>query len=130
MTAVLLLAMAILPTTQPVVDRVDVIEVSHVYSAQGDHVFSQLLFWELASDGEYDLRTWLLLKQGGHRPEYDFARGDYVARFSSWEQFHEVRAPVFRETWTQYDPELIARDRMPKENRRGLTLQRDRASHP
>jgi hypothetical protein len=31
-----------------------------------------------------------------------------------------VRAASFRETWTQYDPELIERDYLPKEKRRGF----------
>ena len=114
------LLLAILPASEPIVDRVDLIEVNHVYDGRGKHVFDQLIFWDWSED-RYEVRAWRLLKTKGQWPE---KRGqDWVATMTDGERLREIRATIFRETWTQYDPEVWERDRTPKERRRGLLLQ-------
>ena len=53
---------------------------------------------------------------------HDWPRGDYVLLWHDGELLREVRAAAWRESWTQFDPEMHDRDRFPKSARRGLTL--------
>lgn len=98
----------------------DVLELNHFYDEHGKLVFDQWLFWDWNPvDRRYDVRAWLLNKGKQRR----------VATTLSWDDnghLRRVRAIEFRETWTQYDPELVAREVRPKEYRRGLTPPRPR----
>lgn len=44
----------------------------------------------------------------------------YSATWHDGELLRVIEAASFRETWTQYDPELVERDYLPKERRREL----------
>lgn len=119
----ILLALAILPAPDPIVDRVDLVEVNHFYDERGKLVFNQLLFYDWRPfQSEYEVRAWRLLKGRDQRPERDHRSGEWVTIFHDGGIFREVRAAAIRETWTQHDPELTERDNLPKEKRRGLTL--------
>lgn len=116
-----LLAMAILPLDGTASDRCDAIELNHVYDATGNHVLSQLVFWEWRGD-DLHVRAWRLHK-GGERP---------LQRDGEWRAIvcecggliREIRAASFTESWTQYDVERLDRDRFPQESRRGLLFER------
>lgn len=45
--------------------------------------------------------------------------GDYLLLFRDGELLRQIRSPIWRETWLQYDPEQLDRDRPPCA-RRGL----------
>jgi len=114
-------AVALNPPDVAIADYVDVIEINHYYDEQGKLVFDQLLFFEWSpAESCYHLRAWRLVKTRSHIPQKDWVRGDYVATFHDGDSLRTVRAKVLRETWTQYDPELIERERLPKERRREL----------
>ena len=118
----LLLLLAVLPMPGVTCDRVDVIEVNHVFDAQGKPVLTQLIFYDWRPcQSEYDVRTWRLLKHCDHRPELDRRSGEWVARWHDGDVLREVRSTAFRESWTQYDVERIERERLPQEWRVDLT---------
>lgn len=106
-------------------DYVDLVEVNHVHDQRGKRMYSQALFYDwLPRRGEYQVRAWRLLKDEADRPERDFQRGDWVMIFTEGSRLREVRAAVYRESWTQYDREQAERDRLPKDYRPGLLFER------
>ncbi len=127
-TALALTLFAALPQADIAVDSVDLVEVNHVYDAQGKPVLVQAVFYDWRpQQGEYHVRAWRLLKSEDQRPMRDFRRNDWVMVFHDGGLLREVRAANFRETWTQYDVERIERDRMPQEYRTGLLYERQPA---
>lgn len=127
MSAFLALAVAaaawgLTPSQQVVVDHVDLVEVNHFYDEQGKRVFDQVIFYEwCGAEGRYNVRAWRLLKTHEQVPLKDWKRGDYVAVWHDGETLREVRSRSIRETWTQYDPELVEREFLPKEQRKELS---------
>lgn len=115
-TAILL---AILPLPDDIVrDSVSVTEINHYYDSNGCHIFDQIIYWDWEQD-HYNVRAWRLLKHESQRPSYIGRRGWVTTHFDG-ETLRRVRAESFRETWTQYDVELLERDILPPERRRGL----------
>ena len=102
-------------------DSVDLVEVNHYYDEQGRHVFDQTIFYDWCSvQCRYNVRAWRLLKSQSQLPHRDWHSGGYVATWHDGSILRKVRASSFRESWTQYDPELVERDYLPKEQRRDL----------
>jgi hypothetical protein len=119
--AIILAATVLNPPEAVVADHVDVIEINHFYDEHGKLVFDQVLYFDWSpSQSRYNVRAWRLLKSSAQVPQKDWQRGDYVARFYDGDALREIRATSVRETWTQYDPELIEREFLPKERRREL----------
>lgn len=121
--------LAIVPIEDVVCDRVDCVEVNHFYGEQGRLIFDQAIFYDWSpADERYQVRDWRLVKNPAQIPTRDWARGvdpqDRVPRYTAtWldgEVLRRVEADSYRETWTQYDPELLEREQFPKERRRGL----------
>ena len=103
-------------------DQVDLIEHNHFYDEQGRHVFDQLIFYEWSRhDARYQIRDWRLIKTPNQVPYRDVQRNLYVVSWHDGRHLREVRAKLIRETWTQYDPELVERSVLPKEQRRELS---------
>jgi hypothetical protein len=110
------------PTQQVVVDHVDLVEVNHFYDEHGKRVFDQVIFYDWCADaGRYNVRAWRLLKTQDQVPLKNWQRGDYAAVWHDGDILREVRSRSIRETWTQYDPELVEREFLPKEQRRELS---------
>jgi len=102
-------------------DRVDLIEVNHFHDDQGRLVFDQVIFYEWSpGEGRHQVQAWRLLKNAAQKPRRDFKTGEYVATWHDGELLREVRAPAARESWTQYDPELVEREHFAKERRKDL----------
>jgi len=96
----------------PVVDQVDVIEVNHFYDENGKLVFDQLIYYDWNRvDCRYDIVAWQLLKD-------QVMDRDGVIWWDT--KLHRVRTKIWRESWTQYDPELQSRESFPACMRRGL----------
>jgi hypothetical protein len=115
------LALALNPPEAAVADHVDVVEINHFYDEHGKLVFDQVLYFDWSpAQSRYNVRAWRLLKSPAQVPQKDWQRGDYVATFYDGDVLREVRATSVRETWTQYDPELVEREFLPKERRREL----------
>ena len=120
--ALLCSALGTNPIRHVTVDQVEVIEYNHFYDEQGRHVFDQLIFFDWSPrENRYQIRDWRLIKTVSQAPYHDAVRGFYVATWHDGLTLRQVRGASIRETWTQYDPELIERAVLPKEHRRELT---------
>lgn len=78
----------------------------------------------------YQVRAWRLVKNPACLPHRDWRQGGYTC--GPWEDQELMRiihAAAFRETWTQYDPELVEREWLPKEKRREL-IQKPKPKNP
>jgi len=102
-------------------DQVDLIEVNHFFDEQGRLVFDQVIFYDWSSvDNRYNVRAWRLLKSTAQIPRRNWNQGVFWAVWHDGEVLRKVRSKGIHETWTQYDPELLEREYLPKENRRDL----------
>ena len=68
----------------------------------------------------YNVRAWRLVKHPSQLPQRDWETGVYQAMWQDGEQIRYICSKEIRETWTQYDPELLEREYLPKEKRREL----------
>ena len=149
MTEICLLLITLLPIDQEIEEHVDRIELNHFYSGDGKLVFDQVIFWDWnQSLARYEIRDWRLIKDCRYvddtrkqqwdtehpdgppyvpesRPVHAWPRSRSGRPLCDWfdEKSHKPRrvtADVLIESWTDFDPELIDREKLPQENRRGL----------
>lgn len=117
----LVLVLGLNPYEDVARDSVDLIEVNHFYDEHGRLVFDQVIFYDWSPEhSRYMVRAWRLVKNPAQLPQRDWQDGGYVAVWQDGEVLRDVRATAMRETWTQYDPELLEREYLPKEKRREL----------
>ena len=105
---------------------VSVIELNHVCSvteqADGGRVvtvhISQLIFWQLASDGHFHVRDWRYLKDA-QMPRYDFNSRLWCVQWldRTW-SLYRVTSPAYLETYSLADPEVQDRKLKPVSTRR------------
>lgn len=122
MTLALIIAvLSLLPSDDVAVDAVDMVEVNHFYDDEARHVFDQLIFrdWD-ARANRFQVRAWRLLKFTSQSPTHNWSTGRYEIIWHDGEVTRRVEARAYRETWTQYDPEMRERSYLPKEQRRRL----------
>lgn len=109
---ILIAALTILPQGE-LPERCDLIECNHFFDSDGREVFVQHLAWDWhARHGCHHIATWALCKQ--EQARHCYTSGDWIVCMKE----RQFRAPVYRETWTQHDPELLDRERWPVANRR------------
>jgi hypothetical protein len=121
MFAVIFAALSLTPQEDVACDELDLIEINHFYDEQGRLVFDQVIFYDWSPvESRYNVRAWRLLKSPAQMPRRNWNRDDFVAVWHDGDVLRKVRAKAVRETWTQYDPELVAREHLPKEKRREL----------
>lgn len=105
-------------------ERVDLIEINHFHDDQGRPVFDQIIFYDWSqTDQRYQIRDWRLLKNANQIPLRNTGDGEYVAvwtDFKSRDALRKTQAKLLRESWTQYDPELVEREFLPEGKRRKL----------
>lgn len=116
-----LLLLAVIPPELVARESVDLIEVNHFYDEQGRLVFDQVIFYDWSPPhSRYQVIAWRLVKCRSQLPSRDWNGGGHVAIWADGETIRSVRAAGYRETWTQYDPELVERETLPKCQRREL----------
>jgi len=116
-----LLLLGIIPHDDVVRESVDLVELNHFYDEHGRLVFDQVIFYDWSpGDSRYMVRAWRLVKNPNILPVRDWDRGGYRSLWQDGEQLRDIHALSFRETWTQYDPELVEREFLPKERRKEL----------
>lgn len=114
-------ALGLSPNTDVAHDVVDLIEVNHFYDEHGRLVFDQVIFYDwCGAQCRYQVRAWRLLKKPSQVPHRNFATGEYETIWHDGDVLRRVRGKSFRESWTQYDPELREREHLPKDRRREL----------
>jgi hypothetical protein len=114
----LLLASWLEPRCPLVRSQVDLIELNHFYNDDGGLCFHQYVFWKWDQQLGYRVQAYRVLK--GQFPGPCRHGSGYRARWCDNGVARDVTAPYFRETWTQYDPELEDCTRFPKEFREDL----------
>ena len=89
--------------------RVDLIELNHYFDCQGKHQFDQVIFYEWSPDfRRFHVIAWSLVEGDLKRMPRQLAGSGLtsVTWFDRDAKVHrEVRAKLYRETWTQSDPE-------------------------
>ncbi len=109
---------------RPVIDRVEIIERNFFYDENGRLVFEQIIGWEKGR-----VRFWIL---DNHQKSIEMERlkSGGVLRFDEGPVFREIWCTTFAETYTQYDPELVDRDVLPREQRMPLSTRKKPAKCP
>ena len=119
--AVLLTALSLNPVEDVAAERVDVIELNHFYDDRGRLVFDQIIFYDWSvHESSYQVRDWRLLKSPAQIPHRNWPEGTFIAVWHDSGVLRRVEAKQLHESWTQYDPELVNRTVLPKEQRRLL----------
>jgi hypothetical protein len=122
-TTLLLVLSAIVASTprdEATVDRVDLVELNHCFDEYGRPAIDQLIFYDwCTTECRFQVRAWRLLKTPAQMPRPDVS-GGYMIRWQDGAVLRQIYAKQFRETWTQYDPELTEREFLPKDKRRDL----------
>lgn len=118
-------AITLSPAEEITVDQVDLIEVNHFYDDQARLVFDQIIYYDWSSEhNRYQVRDWRLIKSESQIPLRDWRSGGYVSEWQDFKQrngLRRVKAKSLRETWTQYDPELVEREFLAQDKRSELT---------
>ena len=120
--AIVLLSLTSQPALgEAVVEQVDLIEVNAFYDETGRPVFDQIIFYDWDWDaGRYQVLAWRLIKKADQYPQRNWGGGGYVAIWFDGDTLRKVKSYAVSHTFTQTDPELTARDSLPKEQRREL----------
>ena len=94
-------------------ESIDMIELNHFYDPAGRHIYDQVIFYHLAPEtGKYRVRAWCLVEDRetlSRRPFRNPATGQ--VRVDWYDGEHKVlrrlASPIYRESWTQVDPERM-----------------------
>lgn len=90
-------------------DRVDLIELNHCYDEDGERSFAQVVFYRWI-DGEYRSAGWISAGAGRlPRRVGGVWRCTWCEIVAGGVIMHVADAPHYRETWTQFDPEMASR---------------------
>ncbi len=90
-------------------ERVDLIELNHFYDDLGRHAFDQVIFYEWSPDfRRFHVIAWSLVEGDLQRlpsrvPGSDDTRVQWFDRDARVNR--QVQAKLYRETWSQQDPE-------------------------
>ncbi len=105
-------------------DKVDLIEVNFYYDEKGQPVLQQLIFFDWSeADQRYEVRSFRIIHELHQLPRRMHKNGLYVVIWQDQMDnvLRKVYAKSIRQTRTQYDPEMVHRKLLPKEQRRGLS---------
>jgi len=110
------------PTESHLEDRVDLIEVNHLYDLSGRPVIHQMIFyqWDRVTH-RFQVRAWRLLKSNDQLPQRNWSQDNYVSQWRDLSTMRKVYAENVRETWTIYDPEVLERQMLPIDRRVDLS---------
>lgn len=157
MEILILLLITFLPPNFNIIDRVDVIELNHVYRIDTSHNIDQYIFYNIIN-GEFEIVDFIVIpsvycredltnkeyidrlrkfhtKWAKKYPNYkppDVVNPEFVnARFYPRKNENtglfylllkdrKIISKHFFETWTQYDFEVMSREKLPQWRRKGL----------
>lgn len=95
-----------------VTTHVHAIELNHFYDMKGNPVYDQVIFWECAPEtGRFQVRAWTIADDReipNRRPIKNYATGLYQVDWYDTDKGikRKVTSNLYRESWTQYDPEM------------------------
>lgn len=134
-----MLALSVIPRAGEIPDDVDVIELNHFYDEHGKPVFSQFIFWDWDhKHATHVVRAWIMAETTKDAAGKIVVKGNVpvlrsrpkpttdgwelvFADRAHWSVYRRVIGRSFRETWTQYDPELANRSIVDKDDRKPLS---------
>lgn len=95
-------------------DKVDVIEVNHLYFDDGKYMMDQIIFRRWNGERFEVVDVYRKARHAGY-PERDWRNGGYRMTWTEKQAIREVRAMGTRETWTlsSDDPEKLDREILP-----------------
>ncbi len=109
---------------QVTTDHVDLVEVNHCYDDRGHPMLRQLIFYDWCPANHcYRVRDFRLIESVDQLPHRIRGGKEYVVMWYDDRDgvARRVVAKTMRKTYTHHDPEMLERDRFPKEMRRELT---------
>lgn len=97
--------------TRVVEEPVDLIELNHFHDPCGRHVYDQVIFYNVAPEtGKFHVRAWCLIEDReplSRRPIMDPRSS--IVRVEWWDDqqqlMRRLSSKLYRESWTQIDPE-------------------------
>ncbi len=107
-------------------ERVDLIELNHFHDENGKAVYDQVIFYEWsASQAKYHVRAWCLVEPKdvvSKRPIWQESDQSWHVRWHDTNDFADrhIASKLFRETWTQVDPERANKKILDERNRVAL----------
>ncbi len=120
MLSLLLVLFSAIPDEIILTDSFDKVELNHFYDYEGKHVFDQIIWYDWDIHNRHTICAWRLVKNSDVVPTLNRESGLYQSLFIDNDILRTVTAKYYSETWTQYDPELVDREFLPKEKRREL----------
>jgi hypothetical protein len=100
-------------------------ELNAVYDAKGRLCFEQVIFWEFSRTSGYpEVRSWRMVSDAdlhNRRPVKSEASGLWVSEWTEQGTRYRIVARQYRESWSQIDPEVSDRKKLPDELRKGLS---------
>jgi hypothetical protein len=108
--------------TQPFArsEHADLLELNHHYDLRGCHVYDQLIVWrQNPATFRFEVASWTLCDTQGKYPVRSQS-GVYRVTWIDSGKPREVVSRMFRESWTQTDPEREDQKRVHPEDRIGL----------
>ncbi len=114
-------------------ESVDLIELNHFYDPCGRHVYDQVIFYHLAPEtGHYRVRAWCLVEDRetlSRRPTRDAHTGLVRVEWFESDQklLRRLHSPMYRESWTQVDPERLDKRKLDERLRLSLVQSPQRA---
>ncbi len=128
--AFLTLILGLTPLSQRLrpVEYVDMIELNHFHNKKGQHVYSQVIFYErLAENGQFRVRSWALIEMReslNRLPQYDPTVDKVVVDMKMPDgKVVRLESRLFKETWTDFDPERRDKDKLPEQFRLRLAVE-------
>ena len=119
--AILMAGTSLVPQSPTVCDKVDEIELNHVYDGDGTLVFSQLIFWDWHHNAAcYQVVAWRLWKPKRPLPLRNWRQGSYCLLLQDGTVLRSIQAKRYHESWTQFDPEIADRGWLSQDQRRQL----------
>ncbi len=94
-------------------ESIDMIELNHFYDSSGRHIYDQVIFYHLAPEtGKYRVRAWCLVEDReslSRRPIRNPVTGRVRVEWYDGEHrvLRHLESSVYRESWTQVDPERM-----------------------
>lgn len=112
------------PRGRDATETVDLIELNHFYDDLGRHAYDQVIFYEWSPDyRRFHVIAWCLVENDlGRMPTRNPQNGQYVVRWHDRDAKvrREVRSQLYRETWSQVDPERINKKLLDEKYRTSL----------
>lgn len=117
-----LLLVSAVPMPAKTVDSFSLVEVNHLYDTRGRLIFDQVVYYHWSqADQRFQVGAWRIVKSQWHLPRKRTSDGRYIATWIDNGVLRRVVADNMRETWTKDDPEVVEREFLSPEFRRGLT---------